>query len=121
MFRKAFFYRHSKNRCQASVVSRPEPVAVPNVRGACDPQWPKLLAEMDRDAILEVVAADPTILRLGKKHIRQAKTEEGKGCTHQSAGHDASDGAIAAAGERSEDGRGPVGRLQFLCVARCDR
>ena len=69
VFRKAFFYMHSKNRCHASVVSRHEPVAVPNVRRAeatRDPLWGKLLAEMDRDAILEVVTADSTILRLGK-------------------------------------------------------
>ena len=70
VFRKAFFYRHSKNCCQASVVSRPEPVTVPNVRGAeavHDPQWPNLLPGMNRNAILEVLTANPTILRLGKR------------------------------------------------------
>ena len=67
-----------------------------------------MLSEMDRDAIFEVVTADPTILRLGKNIF-----DERKCCKHQSAVRDASDGAIAAAGERGRDGRGPVGHLKL--------
>ena len=81
VFRKTFFYRHSKNRCQASAVSRPEPVAVPNVQGAeaaRDPLWAKLLAEMDRNAIFEIVTADPTILRLGKNIFDERKPTKEK-------------------------------------------
>ena len=48
--------------------------------------------------------ADPTILRLGKSIFDERKA----------------DSAIAAAGERSRDGRGPVGGLQFLHPSRGD-
>ena len=86
VFQKAFFYRHSKNRCQASVVCRPEPVAVPNVRGAeatRNPPWAKLLAKMDRDAILEVATAESTIFCLGKSIFDERKpTKENASFRH---------------------------------------
>ena len=81
VFKKRYFYRHSKNHCPASAVTRPDPVAVPNVQdaeAAHDPLWAKVLSEMDRDAIFEIVKADPTILRLGKNTYDERKPNKEK-------------------------------------------
>ena len=54
---------------------------MPNVQGAeaaRDPLWAKLLAEMDRNAIFEIVTADPTILRLGKNIFDERKPTKEK-------------------------------------------
>ena len=81
VFKKRFFYRHSKNRCVASPVTRPDPVAVPNVqdaKAARAPLWAKVLSDMDKDAIFEIVKADPTILRLGKNIYDERKPKKEK-------------------------------------------
>ena len=79
----------------------------------CEVQWAKLLEEMARDAIFEVVAQTQRFSVWGKAYSTSER-RRGKRL------HDTSDSVIAAAGERSGDGRCPVGGLQFLHPSRGD-